>query len=105
MAKKSIYQLVKTFAKEVREFTKHGAPHVNAQQYQGRLKACKSCPHFKPEEERCGLCGCLIEHKAKWGTTTCPDTPQRWDTIIIGEGGKNLNLKDGQESTDTEASN
>ena len=22
---------------------------------------------------RCGKCGCLVEHKAKWKTTTCPD--------------------------------
>ena len=28
---------------------------------------------------RCNLCGCLLEHKAKWKTTTCPDNPQRWD--------------------------
>ena len=33
---------------------------------------------------RCGMCGCLVEHKAKWKTTTCPDSPERWakqDTI------------------------
>lgn len=27
---------------------------------------------------RCGKCGCMVEHKAKWRTTTCPDDPQRW---------------------------
>tara|TARA_R100000030_G_scaffold58753_1_gene44140 strand:+ start:1332 stop:1439 length:108 start_codon:yes stop_codon:yes gene_type:complete len=21
---------------------------------------------------RCGACGCLVEHKAKWKTTDCP---------------------------------
>ena len=27
---------------------------------------------------RCGKCGCLVQHKAKWQTTTCPDEPSRW---------------------------
>ena len=22
---------------------------------------------------RCGKCGCLLEHKAKWKTADCPD--------------------------------
>ena len=32
---------------------------------------------------RCGLCGCLLEHKAKWKTTTCPDKPERWKKQIL----------------------
>ena len=32
---------------------------------------------------RCGLCGCLLEHKAKWKTTTCPDKPERWKPVFM----------------------
>lgn len=46
---------------------------------------------------RCGLCGCLLEHKAKWKTTTCPDKPTRWkEQILDGER---------QEGDNTNASN
>ena len=32
---------------------------------------------------RCGKCGCLIEHKARWKTTNCPDSPSRWKPEIV----------------------
>jgi hypothetical protein len=41
-----------------------------------------ACPHLKKEATpRCGLCGCLVEMKAKWKTTTCPDKPSRWEPV------------------------
>ena len=88
MEKLSIYKMVKSFAKEVKEFAKEGAPHVSAQEYQARLGVCRACPHFKDDIERCGLCGCLVEHKAKWGTSSCPDDPPRWATILKKEDNK-----------------
>ena len=86
--------MVKGFVKEAVKFAKEGAPHVTAKQYEQRLNACFSCPHLKQDVERCGLCGCLIEHKAKWATTTCPDKEeQRWDPVKVGSGGKRITLK------------
>ena len=38
MEKLSIYKMVKSFAKEVKEFAKEGAPHVSASEYKKRLK-------------------------------------------------------------------
>ena len=55
-----------------------GAPNVSPEDYADRLDACKACPHLKEKFMRCGLCGCMIQHKAKWKTTTCPDKPERW---------------------------
>ena len=46
--------------------------------YAERLDACNSCIQLIKKSMRCGKCGCLIEHKAKWETATCPDTPERW---------------------------
>jgi hypothetical protein len=90
----SVYKMVKGFVKEAVKFAKEGAPHVTAKQYEQRLTACFSCPHFKTDVERCGLCGCLVEHKAKWATTSCPDKEeQRWDPVKVGSGGKRIKLK------------
>jgi hypothetical protein len=69
----SIYNMVKSFVKEAVEY-------------------------LKKDTERCGLCGCLIEHKAKWATASCPDKPKRWESIKVGQGGKKIKLN-GQNNT------
>jgi hypothetical protein len=89
----SIYKMVKSFVKEASNYAKHGAPNVTPRDYQDRLKACYSCEHLKKATDRCGLCGCLVEHKAKWATSKCPDKPERWAPQTVGKGGKKLNLK------------
>jgi hypothetical protein len=102
----SVYKMVKGFVKEAVEYAKQGAPHVTAKQYESRLTACTNCPHLKKDVERCGLCGCLVEHKAKWATATCPDKPPRWEPIKVGQGGKKIKLKrNGGESNTTDTSN
>lgn len=38
--------------------------------YEKRLSECHSCQHlFK---NKCGMCGCYVEYKAKWSTESCP---------------------------------
>ena len=85
--------MLKNFAKEVKQFAEAGAPHVTTLQYKKRVDACAECPHLKKDIDRCGLCGCLIEHKAKWATAKCPDDPARWEPVKVGEGGKKIKLK------------
>lgn len=99
---KSIYKMVKGFAREAYEFAKQGAPSVTLEQYKQRLEACQACPHLKKDIERCGLCGCLVEHKAKWATAKCPDkNVTRWEPIKVGAGGKKVNLKTNEPKGDT----
>ena len=74
----TIFEMLKSFSGELVEYIKKGAPNVSPEDYADRLGICKKCPHIKVKQMRCGLCGCLIQHKAKWKTTTCPDTPERW---------------------------
>ena len=104
---KSGYQMLKNFVKEAKEFAKNGAPHVKAKEYQKRIDACMSCPHLKKEIERCGLCGCLVEHKAKWATSSCPDDPKRWDKAVIGVDGTEVkvNQKNERKNTPPKTSN
>jgi len=101
----SIYKMVKGFVEEAIEYAKQGAPHVTAKQYEDRLKACYSCENFKKDVERCGLCGCLVEHKAKWATSNCPDDPKRWEKLRVGSGGKKIKLKNGPKNNTTETGN
>lgn len=100
----SVVKMFKNFVSEVADYAKAGAPHVTPFQYKQRLKACSECPHLKEKVDRCGLCGCLVEHKAKWATANCPDKEvERWEKITIGENGKKIKLKKDDKSNNTEA--
>ena len=68
----SIFTMVSTFAKELKNYIANGAPNVSTEDYIERLEACNNCEHLIKTTMRCGLCGCLLEHKAKWRTTECP---------------------------------
>ena len=74
----SIFTMIKSFTKDLTKYIKEGAPNVSPKDYALRLDICNTCEHLKKSSMRCGACGCLLEHKAKWKTTTCPDKPQRW---------------------------
>tara|TARA_R110002020_G_scaffold118530_2_gene270809 strand:+ start:297 stop:584 length:288 start_codon:yes stop_codon:yes gene_type:complete len=77
----SMFEMVKTFGKELTKYIKEGAPNVTPTEYVERLKECGTCEHLIKKSMRCGLCGCLLQHKAKWSTTDCPDKPSRWKPI------------------------
>ena len=79
----SLFQMMRSFTKELTKYVSEGAPNVSSEDYADRLDVCDACPHLIKQSMRCGLCGCLIEHKAKWQTTTCPDNPQRWKEQTI----------------------
>ena len=102
MNKPSFLQMVRNFAAEVTEYAKQGAPNVTEAEYTERVQDCDACPHLEREHMRCGLCGCYVEHKAKWQTSTCPDN--RWKKIVVGERGKKIKL-DGREDNNSETVN
>lgn len=79
----SIFKMAANFAKDLTKYVKEGAPNVTHKQYLARLETCKKCPHLIAPTMRCGKCGCMLEHKAKWRTTTCPDNPQRWEPLYL----------------------
>ena len=91
----SIWQMTKSFSKDLTKYISEGAPNVSPEDYTARLSECNSCEYIIRDRMRCGKCGCLIEHKAKWKTTSCPDS--RWKTQIL-DGER-------QESNNTNASN
>ncbi len=58
-------------------------PNVTEEDYQKRIDTCFSCEYFIKKLNRCGSCGCLVEHKARWKTTTCPK--DKWEPQDINE--------------------
>jgi hypothetical protein len=91
----SIFKMLSNFAKASIDYVSAGMPSVTPEQYEKRIKECHSCPHLKEDTKQCGLCGCYVENKASWRTSTCPDSPSRWEKIIVGEDGKKVNIKRG----------
>jgi len=79
----SFATMAKNFATDLAKYIKEGAPNVSAENYEARLEECKKCPLLIKSTMRCGKCGCLIEHKARWKTTNCPDKPSRWKPEIM----------------------
>jgi hypothetical protein len=41
-----------------------------------RLTICAGCPHFEAKLQRCKLCGCMMQLKARLPQAKCPD--RRW---------------------------
>ena len=58
------------------------AVFVAAEVAAARLAACQSCPHYRPSDSRCALCGCCLGDsicaKLKLATEHCPAAPPRW---------------------------
>ena len=74
----SMFQMLKSFSSELTTYIKNGAPNVSEENYINRLAECQACENLDRKLMRCKLCGCLIQHKAKWKTTTCPNKPPKW---------------------------
>ena len=74
----SFFTMAANFTKELAAYAAKGAPNVSTESYVKRLDACNACPFLIKDAMRCGKCGCLLEHKAKWRTSDCPATPSKW---------------------------
>lgn len=55
--------------------TKHalsGGANVSPEQKQARLDICYGCDKFVKETVRCSACGCHLNTKTEWKTSSCP---------------------------------
>tara|TARA_R110002012_G_scaffold261340_1_gene443215 strand:+ start:12205 stop:12747 length:543 start_codon:yes stop_codon:yes gene_type:complete len=77
------------FAKATKEYVSSGMHDVSKEMYAKRLTICKRCPIFNAKTSTCTKCGCFMTVKAKWATSTCPDTPSRWPEVKISKDGNN----------------
>tara|TARA_R110000824_G_scaffold20142_4_gene76445 strand:- start:5210 stop:5506 length:297 start_codon:yes stop_codon:yes gene_type:complete len=74
----SIFQMLKSFSVEALTHIANKGKNISSEDYADRIDQCNSCPNLIKKNMRCKLCGCLVQFKAKWETTTCPDQPPRW---------------------------
>ena len=37
-----------------------------------RMNICNECPQFNKDSKRCYMCGCFMEHKIKFKSSSCP---------------------------------
>jgi len=79
----SLLTMTTNFAKELAEYVAKGAPNVSAENYEKRLEVCNTCPFLIKDAMRCGKCGCMLEHKAKWKTSDCPAIPSKWEPEMM----------------------
>ena len=70
----SVFKMLTNFTKEVGTYLVNGAPNVTLDDYKDRLETCLECPSLKRDAMRCLTCGCKVENKAKWKTTSCPES-------------------------------
>lgn len=38
-----------------------------------RLQKCNTCKYYEKKQKRCKLCGCFMEAKVKFASSSCPD--------------------------------
>jgi|TARA_R100001463_G_scaffold30224_1_gene68742 hypothetical protein len=81
----SLFKMLKTFTGETANFIKAGAPVVTKEDYADRLDSCMKCEHLQKKHMKCGLCGCMLQFKARMKTTDCPDRPSRWKEQVLDD--------------------
>jgi len=72
MSSPSFLDKVKSIIKDTSKHLVNGAKNVPKEEYLRRATICNSCIHFIEKENKCGICGCLMDVKAKWKTSECP---------------------------------
>jgi len=65
-------QMAKNFIKSASEHVVNGMKNVSTEKQQERLKICDECPHAIEGGSRCGKCGCFLQTKTKWESSSCP---------------------------------
>ena len=55
----SLWQMAKSFSRDITKYIANGSPNVSEEDYTARLSDCNSCEHLVRDRMRCGKCGCL----------------------------------------------
>ena len=67
----SFIQQAKNLMKSTAEHLRDGKREVSNEQHIERLNICESC-EFMRQDRRCAKCGCFLDTKTKWRTSSCP---------------------------------
>lgn len=68
----STMQMAKNFVKSAAKHAQSGFAQVDSDMQKQRLQICNDCEFIVQNKSRCGKCGCFLETKTKWKTSSCP---------------------------------
>ena len=68
----STMQMAKNFIGSAAKHVKNGLKNVDTDKQKERLAICAECPHIVENGSRCGKCGCFLQVKTKWESSSCP---------------------------------
>lgn len=68
----STMQMAKNFLQSAAKHIQSGMTNVGEDMQKERLAICAECPHAVENGSRCGKCGCFLQTKTKWKSSTCP---------------------------------
>lgn len=68
----STVEMAKNFASSAINHIKNGMTNASDEVQAERLRICSECPHAVENKSRCGKCGCFLQTKAKWASSSCP---------------------------------
>ena len=68
----STMSMAKNFIKSATNHIKNGMKNVAEDRQKERLAICAECPYIIDNGSRCGKCGCFLQTKTKWESSSCP---------------------------------
>lgn len=68
----STFEMAKNFLGAATSHVANGMKHVTKEEQESRLAICDTCPHAVENKSRCGKCGCFLQTKSKWASSSCP---------------------------------
>lgn len=68
----SLIQQGKNLLKATKTHIANGMKHVTLEEQNRRLSICNACPLFDKSLMKCKKCGCNLNVKTKWESSTCP---------------------------------
>jgi len=71
-----LWKQARTFLLALYRHVMAGLPQTHQASVKARWKACKACPRYQADTERCGACGCFLRSKIAWELSECPE--KRW---------------------------
>lgn len=71
---KNFQSFAKKVGQEGLSSVKDGGIFLTKEEYENRMNICDKCPQFDHKRKRCHLCGCFMEHKAKFRAAECPSS-------------------------------
>lgn len=78
-AKPGLLRKAANLGKAVAQHVAGGLQHVTEEQKLARLAVCAGCPAFDAHNRTCILCGCYLDIKAGWKSSSCPSN--KWPLL------------------------